>query len=87
MRSKMIFGHPKKKVAYWSEMARNAIESDIWSFKMATGILCYCIIVLDAGSSLLSVPLHDMVFFFNTNLVSFGKACFSAANSLVGSAA
>ena len=47
MRSKVIFGHPKWlpaailwtkiKVAYWSEMARNAIESDFQSFKMAAG--------------------------------------------------
>ena len=45
MRSKVIFGHPKcpptgilwkkLKVAYWSEMARNAIESDFRSSKMA----------------------------------------------------
>ena len=46
--SKMIFGHPKwppaailwnlkNKVVYWSEMARNAIESDFRSSKMATG--------------------------------------------------
>ena len=27
----------KIKVAYWSEMARNAIESDFRSSKMATG--------------------------------------------------
>ena len=49
MYSKVIFGHPKwplaailkkkskKKVAYWSEMARNAIESDFQSSKMAAG--------------------------------------------------
>ena len=43
MRSKVIFGHPKwkkifkKKVAYLSEMARNAIESDFRSSKMAAG--------------------------------------------------
>ena len=47
MRSKVIFGHPKWppaailwkkiKVAYWSEMVRNAIESDFRSSKMATG--------------------------------------------------
>ena len=45
MRSKVIFGHPKWplaailwkkiKVAYWSEMVRNAIESDFRSSKMA----------------------------------------------------
>ena len=47
---KVIFGHPKWppaailwkkiqkiKVAYWSEMSRNAIESDFWSSKMAAG--------------------------------------------------
>ena len=43
MWSKVIFGHPKwppaailceKKVAYWSEMARNAIKSDFQSSKM-----------------------------------------------------
>ena len=28
----------EKKVAYWSEMARNVIESDFRSSKMATGI-------------------------------------------------
>ena len=41
----MIFGHPKWapvailwiQVAYWSEMARNAIESDFRSSKMAAG--------------------------------------------------
>ena len=47
MRSKLIFGHPKWplaailwkkiKVAYWSEMSRNAIESDFQSPKMAAG--------------------------------------------------
>ena len=47
MRSKVIFGHPKWplaailwkkiKVAYWSEMARNAIKSDFRSSKMAAG--------------------------------------------------
>ena len=47
MRSKVIFGHPKWppaailwkkiKVAYWSEMPRNAIESDFWSSNMAAG--------------------------------------------------
>ena len=48
MRSKVIFGNPKwppaailwtkskkVKVAYWSQMARNAIESDFRSSKMA----------------------------------------------------
>ena len=45
---KLFFGHPKWppaailwrkkiKVAYWSEMARNAIESDFRSSKMAAG--------------------------------------------------
>ena len=48
MRSKVIFGHPKwppaailwnkKKVAHWSEMARNAIKSDFQSSKMAAGV-------------------------------------------------
>ena len=47
MRSKVIFEHPKWtpaailwkkiKVAYWSEMERNAIESDFRSSKMAAG--------------------------------------------------
>ena len=50
IRSKVIFGHPKWlpaailwneynkiKVAYWSEMARNAIKSDFRSSKMAAG--------------------------------------------------
>ena len=47
MRSKVIFGYPKwplaailwkkKEVGYWSEMARNAIESDFRSSKMAAG--------------------------------------------------
>ena len=44
MLSKLFFGHPKwwpailwKKVAYWSEMARNAIESDFRSSKMVAG--------------------------------------------------
>ena len=47
MWSKVIFGHPKWplaailwkkiKVAYWSEMVRNAIESDFRSSKMAAG--------------------------------------------------
>ena len=50
MRSKVIFDHPKWtpaailrqnfkkiKVAYWSEMARNAIESHFRSSKMAAG--------------------------------------------------
>ena len=50
MRSKVIFGHQKwppaailreiskkMKVAYWSEMARNAIKSYFWSSKMAAG--------------------------------------------------
>ena len=44
MRSKVIFGHLKwplaailwEKKAYWYEMARNAIESDFRSSKMAT---------------------------------------------------
>ena len=43
MPSKVIFGYPKWppaailkiKVAYWSKMVRNAIESDFWSSKMA----------------------------------------------------
>ena len=30
-------GHLKKKVVNWSEMARNAIESDFRSSKMAAG--------------------------------------------------
>ena len=46
MRSKVIFGHPKwllaailwkTKVAYWSELARNAIKSDFRSSKMVAG--------------------------------------------------
>ena len=47
MRSKVIFGHQKWppaailwlniKVAYWSEMATNAIESYFWSSKMGGG--------------------------------------------------
>ena len=43
MWSKVIFGNPKchfvkkKKVAYWSEMARNAFKSDFRSSKMAAG--------------------------------------------------
>ena len=42
MWSKVIFGHPKYflkqiKVAYWSEMVRNAIKSDFRSSIMATG--------------------------------------------------
>ena len=27
----------QKKVSYWSEMTRNAIESDFWTSKMAIG--------------------------------------------------
>ena len=51
MHSKVIFGHPKwspaailwfkKKVAYWSEMARNVIESDFRSSKMAASSLIF----------------------------------------------
>ena len=50
MRSKVNFGHPKwptaailskiskkNKVTYRSEMARNAIESEFWTSKMADG--------------------------------------------------
>ena len=48
MQSKVNFGHPKwapgailwkknKKVSYWSEMARNATESDFRTSKMAAG--------------------------------------------------
>ena len=47
MRSKVIFGHPKwppaailskiQKVVYRFEMARNEIESDFRTYKMATG--------------------------------------------------
>ena len=50
MRSKVNFGHPKwptaailskisnkNKVAYRSEMARNAIESEFWISKMGAG--------------------------------------------------
>ena len=47
MWSKVIFGHPKwppaailwkKKVAYWSEIARNTIESDFRSSKIQSNI-------------------------------------------------
>ena len=54
MRSKVIFGHPKwppaanlwrkskKKVSYWSEMARNTIKSDFRSSKMGGGGASQC---------------------------------------------
>ena len=52
MWSKVIFGHPKwppvailwkiskkNKVAYWSEMPRNVIETDLHSSKMVTSLV------------------------------------------------